>query len=104
MGRQHKKTPQTRSQHLQGGEHDALLAVLHTGVHQVLHQAHLRPQVPDSEKKTFSSTLISDSDQHREDRRRVKLTALAAPRRGRQETGRPWTTESPASATSGLPG
>lgn len=99
-----QKRSQTSCQHLQGGKHDALLAVLHAGVHQVLHQAHLRPQVPDSEKKTFSPTLVSDSDQHREDGSRVKLTALAAPRRGRRETGRPWTTGSPASATSGPPG
>lgn len=40
---------ETRLQHLERGEHDAVLAVLDTGVHQVFNQADLRPQVPDSE-------------------------------------------------------
>lgn len=36
-------------QHLKCGEHDAVFAVLDTGVHQVFNQADLWPQVPDSE-------------------------------------------------------
>lgn len=40
---------ETLLQHLECGEHDAVLAMLDTGVHQVFNQTDLRPQVPDSE-------------------------------------------------------
>lgn len=43
------KIKRCRVRYLERGEHDAVLSVLNTGVHQVFDQAHLRAQVPDPE-------------------------------------------------------
>lgn len=40
-GSQHRNATDTTFQHLERGEHDAVFAVLDTGVHQVFNQADL---------------------------------------------------------------